>query len=427
MKRSDLPMPGTALQIVPANATGWKRQFCILSAILSGLAPVAHAQLDQGYLALAAPIAYQGLPESPIKTEPERNKGLALLVPRTQIKGVPSELLQKLGEQFAAAAQNPGLQLVTLADLNATTRESQSGEAAKGSLLDFSNNQSVLQEAVNRGIGRVLFVDVLHLNGKTSTVASQAVNLLSARAALTLLNAGDGVRVKSEEREVKVRGFDEADLTDKAFGLLARDLAQASRTWEIPEVQIRLAQVEVHALLEGIRVPVLRATPEAGGIEVTEVPVYAEGASVEVDGVLKGNAPCRVSLAPGTHKLRVYRDGAKDYTAQIQVAGGECYEALLAPTDETRRKFNEQLALFELAKNNSMFRQAAVERTGAVTEAIKKEADGQLQIDTATAKNIVPVRKAEAEGGKFWTDALRKSAPFFLAERLKIAFPILNR
>ena len=406
MKRSALPVSATPLQPSPGNATGWKRRFCILSAALSGLAPLSHAQLDQGYLALAAPIAYQGVQEPAVKTAPERIQGLALLVPRTQLQGVPGELLQKLEEQFAAAAQNPALKLVTLADLNASTKESRSGEASKGSLLDFSNNQSVLQEAVNRGIGRVLFVDVLHLNGKKSTVASQSVNILSARAALTLLNAGDGVRVKSEEREVKVRGFDEADLTDKAFGLLARDLAQASRTWEIPEVQIRLAQVEVHALLEGIRVPVLRATPEAGGIEVTEVPVFAEGA---------------------THKLRVYRDGAKDYTAQIQVAGGERYEALLAPTDDTRRKFNEQLALFELAKNNSMFRQAAVERAGAVTEAIKKEADGQLQIDTATAKNIVPVRKAEAEGGKLWIDALRKSAPFFLSERLKIAFPILNR
>jgi hypothetical protein len=282
----------------------------------------------------------------------------------------------------------------------------------------------VLNEAVSRGIGKVLFVDILHLNGKQSTVASQPVHLLSARAALTLFNTGDGVRVKTEEREVKVRGFDQADLTDKAFALLARDLGQATRVWELPDVQIRMAQVEVHAILEGLRVPVLRVTPDGGGIEVTEVPVYSENASVEIDGVLKGNVPCRLGLAPGTHELRVYREGAKDYTAQIQVKGGERYDAILVPSDETRRKFNEQLAVFELAKNNSMFRQATVDRAGAVTEAIKKGAEGQLQIDVATAKNIVPVRKAEAEGGKLWIDAFRKATPFFVAEHFRIAFPL---
>jgi hypothetical protein len=71
-----------------------------------------------------------------------------------------------------------------------------------------------------------------------------------------------------------------------------------------------------------------------------------------------------------------------------------------------------------------MFRQATVDRAGAVTEAIKKGAEGQLQIDVATAKNIVPVRKAEAEGGKLWIDAFRKATPFFVAEHFRIAFPL---
>ncbi len=326
-------------------------------------------------------------------------QGVAMLVARTQLKGVSEELLNKLAEQLAANSANAGLKLVTLADLSADFGEAKSGGVRKGTVQDFSKNQVVLNEAISRGIAMVLFVDVTHLNVKRSTVSgAEEVNTVNVRASLTLLNAADGNRIKSINREIQTRGFDPGNLADKAFDLLAKDLSAESARWKLQDLQIRFVQLEVHAKMDGMQFPMMDID-RTGQIQLHEVPLFAEGASVEVDGILKGKAPCRIDVAPGTHRLKVYRDETKPFEAVIQVNADNRCDALLVPSDEMRRKFDEQLKKFEAVKTMAINRNLAQERETVRTDGFR-----------ANNENARLKGKAAADLTQSRADVLRKDA-----------------
>jgi len=217
-----------------------------------------------------------------------------------------------------------------------------------------------------------LFVDLLHFNSKASTVPGAAkLNILNARASLTLLNAADGFRVKAVNREVIARGVDPSNLQDKAFDLLARDLVAEVNAWKVPSVRIKLVELEVHAKMDGIFFPIVDVSSDRGDIKIADVPVFAEDASVEVDGVLKGSAPCRISVTPGTHKLKVYREGTQPFNAVIQVTDSNRYDALLVPTPAFRRRFDEQMEKFERIKTIALKRKAELEAAGVRIEGLR--------------------------------------------------------
>jgi len=329
--------------------------------------------IDSDVQALLEQSTYKGLP--PLPATPGASTtidGGALLVVRTTLRGVDPERLDRLASHVASSSHIPGLKLTTLSDLNATSKEAKKGTSSSGHVLDFNENQTVVNAAVARGLGLVLFVDLMHFNSKRSTVSgAEKLSVLNARASLTLLNAADGVRVKSANREVNARGFDTANLEDKAFDILARDLTAEVSGWRIPAVQIRLMELEVHAKMDGISFPIMDFSTEVDQIRVSEVPVFAEDASVEIDGILKGKAPCRIAVAPGTHKLRVYREGTQAFMAVIQVNESSRYDALLVPTPEFRRRFDEQTLKFEQIKSLVLKRKVELEAAGAHVESIR--------------------------------------------------------
>ncbi|MEI7775988.1 MAG: PEGA domain-containing protein, partial [Verrucomicrobiota bacterium] len=339
----------------------------------NGLEGFSKELIESDNKALFDSVTYRGLP--PIlnnQQSEETSAGTALMVVRTGIQGVESEKLNQLAEQVAALVNNQDLRLVTLSDVNATSEEAKRGAAVPGQLLSFNENQSVVNAALTRGIGLVLFVDLLHFNSKASTVPGAAkLNILNARASLTLLNAADGFRVKAVNREVIARGVDPANLQDKAFDLLARDLVSEVNAWKVPSVRIKLVELEVHAKMDGIFFPIVDVSSDRGDIKIADVPVFAEDASVEVDGVLKGRAPCRISVTPGTHKLKVYREGTQPFNAVIQVTDSNRYDALLVPTPAFRRRFDEQMEKFERIKTIALKRKAELEAAGVRVEGLR--------------------------------------------------------
>jgi hypothetical protein len=393
---------------------------CALSALLPfcGLTATSSAQTLPPADAIAADsrlleprdelgeLLYVGKAAAP---DPKANKFTALLIPRSPLPNVEPELLNKLAEHVAANSVNPYLKFVTLTDLNASSVESKAGAAANGSLLDFSNNQTALNEAVSRGIALVVFVDLTHFNLRAATVSGAGgVSILSSRVALTLFNAAEGSRVKTIDRELKTRGFDAGDLTDKAFDTLAKDISTVAARWDVKECKIKFHEVEVHAKFDGVRFPVLDFSDATGVVRVNESALFVEGASVEIDGVFRGQAPCRANVAPGTHTLRVSREGAKPFEAKIQIQGSARYDALLVPSAEMEQKINSQLGLFERLKTMAMERGAKAEKSAAQTRAINTNTD--IRYLNATTRSEVELTQSKATAEQKLADADQRRA-----------------
>jgi hypothetical protein len=111
-----------------------------------------------------------------------------------------------------------------------------------------------------------------------------------------------------------------------------------------------------------------------------------------------------VDVAPGTHKLKVYRDGTKPFMATIQVSASNRYDALLVPTDESRRKFDAQLAKFEKVKTMALARNAQMEREGVRTDGIRIDNENSRQRGQAVADFV----QSRADIGR--TDANSRAA-----------------
>jgi hypothetical protein len=141
--------------------------------------------------------------------------------------------------------------------------------------------------------------------------------------------------------------------------------------WKIPATQLKLVELEVHAKMDGISFPIMDVSSELGDIKITEVPVFAEDASVEIDGVLKGRAPCRIGVTLGTHKLKFYREGTQAFTAMIQVTAPNRYDALLVPTPEFKRRFDEQMEKFERIKTIALKQKLELEALGVRVESLR--------------------------------------------------------
>lgn len=108
-------------------------------------------------------------------------------------------------------------------------------------------------------------------------------------------------------------------------------------------------------------------------------------------------------MAPGTHRLKVYRDGTKPFEAVIQVNADNRYDALLVPSDETRRKFDEQLKKFEAVKTMAINRNLAQERETVRTDGLRANNEnarlmGKAAADLTQSRADVSRKDADSRG-----------------------------
>ena len=107
---------------------------------------------------------------------------------------------------------------------------------------------------------------------------------------------------------------------------------------------LKTKELKVAAAAGKVEVALACALRDLGGAEISledirigennqvvkgdkSIPVEAS-ASIEVDGITVGTTPAKVKLTPGLHKLRLTREGCKDYEATISAEAGMS----LAPT-----------------------------------------------------------------------------------------------
>jgi PEGA domain-containing protein len=62
--------------------------------------------------------------------------------------------------------------------------------------------------------------------------------------------------------------------------------------------------------------------PAEGATGAVKVNSQPEGADIWVDDAFVGNAPAQLKLAPGKHRIRVGKEGYKNWEKEITVTAG---------------------------------------------------------------------------------------------------------
>ena len=273
-----------------------------------------------------------------------QKSGQALVIARISDPSIPQSFATKLVQQFLAKASSAGIKFVTIEDLTGSAKEALQSKAGEGGMQAFSSNQQALQFATSQGIPAVVTLSVESLNVRPAQTAA-GMYLGSARGTVSLVSNADGARSQSGDYSAGARSFNEQQINEKLIQDLAAGLAAQVNSWQPPTAAESIgATCEVHAKVDGLSMPSFVMTNGTPTFSNQSVPVFASGATIELDGILVGQTPCAIQAGRGMHELKVTREGLKPYTATINLTGQNRYDVVLVPSDETLAKFNQQLA-----------------------------------------------------------------------------------
>lgn len=323
-----------------------------VSLLLFGLSACAPAPKDEAapseaLTKIMESLYYEDAPETTTQgaQNPPPESGVVLAIARTQDGKIPSTEVKKVLQAFLAQASNAPFRVVTIEDLSGSARESLTGAPLTDSVQSTASNQQALQYALSQGIPCLLTVSIESLNVRPAQTA-QNLFIGDARGTVSLLSGSDAQRVATAGATANVRGFNQDQVADNTLTKLAAHLAEQITSWVLPETwATNEAHCEIHAQIEGLTMP---AFTDQGGKMVFDnqnIPLFASGANVEIDGVLVGQTPCRISTGKGLRKLKVYREGLNPFEAVVNLSGKDRFEIVLTPSAQTRQQFNDQLVL----------------------------------------------------------------------------------
>jgi len=163
------------------------------------------------------------------------------------------------------------------------------------------------------------------------------------QTAYKVLDAGTGAAVAGDDQET-TRKMKFGPSVKRNDGNLLNELLRTAAGKIAQGCVDRTRNLKIAAAAGKVEVAIACALRDLSGAEITltdirlgednkvikgdkAIPAEAS-ASIEVDGIVLGTTPARIKLAPGLHKLRLTREGCKDYEATIDAQAG----LQLAPT-----------------------------------------------------------------------------------------------
>jgi hypothetical protein len=310
----------------------------LLPLLLSLHAGVAAAATESAKAAnevesLAASLASPApIKDIPLTAAAATKSKVAVLLIRSS-STLEASLTESFAQSLRSALSQGPLQLTTFEALNA------------GALPATASTDAATTKAQSLGVDLLLIAEIAAYNLRQHEIAGRRIHQLDLRAGLTLHSASRGAALHSSSQSLSRRGFDAQALGQQALSDLGSQLGQRSREWKIEAAAGKPVIAEVRVQMDGLQLPFLPG-PDAAVVN-QPLPLYAQGASVEVDGVLVGQAPCRVELWPGLHRLRASRDGIGSREVSVNITSDRTIELTLTPDAAARSAFQKQLLAME--------------------------------------------------------------------------------
>ncbi len=210
--------------------------------------------------------------------------------------------------------------------------------------------------------------------------------------------AGDTFKVSSTKRFTENSRSESTDIINDLLDQACVKIAESAGTKVIKTVvaSSNLAEFSVACGMQDlaqlpVTVPDVRLTDNNTVVIGKErIPVLALNVMVELDGAGIGSTPAVFKVPPGLHKIRLRRDGFKDYEGTISVYRGQTFHIALQMTDAGYQRWKDNTAFLNSIENGKKL-------TDAETEKIRGEAQQFRQ-----SGNMVNVKVDTKDGLKVY-------------------------
>ncbi|MEX0777961.1 MAG: PEGA domain-containing protein [Phycisphaeraceae bacterium] len=357
--------PAAPAPAAPSSATPVSASAATASAAPAPAGALASAQAGDGQAAAAAPAPVaapaqqqQQQPPAVVLTTPQvqtvqvaRREGVrnvAIFVKNHAGKALDSKVMA-LEDLVSSRITEAGFSVISREDVinSVASLAGQGANVGKadgpGADLDaiLSNQTSALALARNLGANYVFTVSLTTYNKQSKTFKGNGIETLivesKLRVSYKILDqflggtlAGDVVEVTKKVRGDKNVPDQEVDfindLLDDASVKLASSLQEKVEANKIREVagDASLANFEVICSVQGMTVPDVVKNDKGEYILGTHrVQFEAMNVTVELNGAAIGTAPGKFKVAKGMSKLRLSRDGCKDWERTVSISDGQ--------------------------------------------------------------------------------------------------------
>jgi hypothetical protein len=264
----------------------------------------------------------------------------------------------------------------------------------------LDNNASMLRLAQMLGANYIIVATISSYGTDKQTTEAYGVKMVNVtynlRVSYKILDgvqggtlAGDTFKVSSVKRFTDNSRIESTDTINDLLDEASLKIAESAGTKVIKTVvaSSKLAEFSVACGMQDlaqlpVSVPDVQLTENNTVVIGNErIPVLALNVMVELDGAGIGSTPAAFKVPPGLHKIRLRRDGFKDYEGTITVYQGQTFNIALQMTDAGYQRWKDNTAFLNAIENGKKLTDAEAEKIRGEAQMLRQSGN-MVKVDT---------------------------------------------
>jgi hypothetical protein len=245
----------------------------------------------------------------------------------------------------------------------------------------LNDNTSALRLAQNLGADFILIPSITTYGTDKRTYNGNGISTINVihtlRVSYKIVEAGEGGAIHGDtviasktirqSPDLQVENSDVInELLDDAAGQLADAIVSSAAS--LPKVVAQASMVNFSIVCsmtdikeQPIMVPNVQLTPDNRVVKTNaSIEVQPLDVTVELDGVAIGSAPGTFQAFPGLHKLRLSREGFKDWERTVNVYAGQKLRVALQMSDAGFARWEQNMEFLQGLENGRKLTDAQV-------------------------------------------------------------------
>lgn len=276
----------------------------------------------------------------------------------------------------------------------------------------LNNNASVLRLSQMLGANYIIVVSISTYGTDKQTTEAYDVKTVAVtttlRVSYKILDGiqggtlgGDTLKVSSTKRFTENSRIESTDIINDLLDEAAVKIAENVGTKTIRPIlaSSKLAEFSVACGMQDLaQLPVTLPNVQLTAnntvvIGKERIPVLALNVMVELDGAGIGSTPATFKVPPGLHKIRLHRDGFKDYEGTILVNQGQTFNAALQMTDAGYQRWKDNTQFLNSIENGKKLTDAEAEKIRGEAQMLRQSGN-LVNVKVDTKENVHPLYKS---------------------------------